>query len=132
MTPRELLCDLPLGPGDTRHALLHARLFVSYLADHVYTAELADGGKLRDAMDFTQWLRELADEARKLLANGQNTEVSPVAERSTCRKVTAPAQPRYSYDPTCPRCGHVHEGVAECGMQMGNGRVCRCEMEAIA
>ena len=131
MTPRELLCDLPLGPGDTRHALLHARLLVSYLADHVYTAELADGGKLRDAMDLTQWLRELADEARKLLANGQSTEVSPVAERSTCRKVTTTPQARWNGD-FCPDCGHVHIDDAECGFPIGGARICRCERRVVA
>lgn len=62
-----------------------------------------------------------------------STEVSLSPELRPCRKVTTPAaQARYSYDPTCSRCGHVHEGSSECGMPMGNGRICRCEMEVVA
>ena len=32
----------------------------------------------------------------------------------------------------CPRCGHIHEGVRECGADMGGGGICRCEMEVAA
>lgn len=31
----------------------------------------------------------------------------------------------------CHRCGHVHEGVSECGVDMGNGRVCPCQLEGV-
>lgn len=62
MTTHDLLSDFDCGPGDTRQGLLYARLLLRYLADHVYVAE----PKLQDATDFKRWLRELADEARKL------------------------------------------------------------------
>lgn len=35
-------------------------------------------------------------------------------------------------DDYCHRCGHIHFGFKECGVDMGNGRVCRCEMEGAA
>lgn len=31
-------------------------------------------------------------------------------------------------DGTCPRCGHKHEGERECGVSMGGGGLCRCEL----
>jgi hypothetical protein len=31
----------------------------------------------------------------------------------------------------CHRCGHVHEGVSECGVDMGSGRVCPCQLEGV-
>jgi hypothetical protein len=32
-----------------------------------------------------------------------------------------------SIDRTCPRCGHLHEGAAECEVSLGGGgRICRC------
>lgn len=58
MTPRELLSDFDFGPGDSRQALLYARLLLHCLADHVYD--------LRDAGDFREWLLELAEAAREL------------------------------------------------------------------
>jgi hypothetical protein len=125
MNPHDLLSDAPFPPGDRREQLLQARLLLNYLADHVYHAEL------RDATDFRQWLLDLAEEARNLGQLAENTKVSWMTVKGPCRKVTTPPpQPRY--DPTCPRCGHVHEGSAECGMDMGNGRFCRCEMEVVA
>lgn len=35
-------------------------------------------------------------------------------------------------DKTCPRCGHQHEGLKECGVEMGPGRICPCELEVPA
>lgn len=32
-------------------------------------------------------------------------------------------------DSTCPRCGHIHEGLQECGVRIGPNHVCRCEYE---
>jgi hypothetical protein len=137
MTLSDILSDLPLGPGDRREQLLQFRLQMAYLADHVYSAELADGGRVRDAMDFVQLLRDLADETRKVLQIPDNTKVSAGAGNGTCRTVTRPAQPRWNegsgfHDPTCPRCGHVHEGVGECGVSMGKDRLCRCDLEVSA
>lgn len=31
----------------------------------------------------------------------------------------------------CCRCGHVHQGVGECGENMGGGGFCRCQMEGV-
>lgn len=133
MTPRELLCDLPLGPGDTRHALLHARLLVSYLADHVYTAELKEGGRLRDSTDFTAWLRELANEARILLQNGSgSTEVSLRQELSASPRAAAPSSQSRWRDGACPDCYHEHEGAEECGYYLGEGKFCKCPTKRAA
>lgn len=38
------------------------------------------------------------------------------------------ARMKAALDKTCPRCGHLHEGDAECGVLLGSGRVCRCEV----
>ena len=145
MTPSELIAELSaLGPASLDPGLLHTRLLLRYLADHVYEATLSNGGKLRDGLDFRHWLVELAEEARNL----DRTKVSNVGEKSTGPKVTnGPAsqvalahsaylkppapQPRWN-DSTCPRCGHVHEGVGECGVSMGKDRICRCELEVSA
>lgn len=55
----DLLADLRLaGPQEFSVVL-------NFLADRVYEARLKDGRRLRDAMDFKQWLEELAEEARK-------------------------------------------------------------------
>jgi hypothetical protein len=75
-----------------------------YLASHVHEARLADGSRVMDATDFAAWLIELAD-------------------------VNSPLP---KLDPTCPRCGHTHEGENECGTYLGGQRFCRCELEVPA
>ena len=60
MTPAQLMSHLrELGPQDL-NVVLH------FLADHLYTATLANGFRLAhgDVMDLQQWLRELAEAAR--------------------------------------------------------------------
>lgn len=135
MKPHELLSDFDCGPGDTYQELLYARLLLSYLADHVYTSSLENGLPVRDATDFSHWLTELAEAARELAKIPGNTKVHSVQDSGTRPKVTCRTpqpQPRYQSDPTCPRCGHVHEGAGECGVSMGKDRICRCEMEVPA
>ena len=123
MTPRELLSDLPLGPGDQRSNLLYARLLLIYLADHVYD--------LRDASDFRVWLLDLAAELRHGMGTGQfplSTEVQPPTEIRPRSKV----MPQRRWDEFCPTCGHIHIEDAECGFPQGGGRVCRCERQVSA
>lgn len=129
MTPSELLSDFDFGPGDTRQHLLSARLLLHYLADHVYLANLNSGDRVAgsDATTFKIWLHELSEEARQIARLPASSEHL----LSVTREILPPA-PQRRYDPTCPRCGHVHEGTAECGMPMGSGRFCRCEMEVVA
>lgn len=43
MNARDLIADLPLGPGDRLAALLQFRLFARYLADKVHDARLSNG-----------------------------------------------------------------------------------------
>ena len=43
---------------------LECRLILRHLADHVYSARLANGKRITDAMDVPTWLRELADALR--------------------------------------------------------------------
>jgi len=138
MKPRELLSDFDFGPGDVRAELLYVRMLLSYLADHVYAAELSAGGQLHDAMDFTAWLRELSDEARKLAETAARTKVSWMKDSGTRPKVTCrtsiPApQPRYSSE-FCPDCGHIHADPSECGFPTGSGGKvpCRCERKVTA
>ena len=90
------------------------------LADTVYEARLSGGQRLCDATDFAAWLRELAEETR---VHGQTADASH--GNGTRPKVTS-ERGRTIYD-TCPQCGHIHQGDAECGEHLGGGRVCRCE-----
>lgn len=131
MTPHELISDLrALGPGqDTPAAQLYTRLLLRYLADHLYDAELTTGMKLRDLSDVIAFLRETADAARI----PQSTKVLCAGERGTRPAVTEkrPPAPQPRWDATCPLCGHIHGGDAECGMPIGGGRVCRCEFDGV-
>lgn len=116
MTARELMADFDLGPGDPRQSLLYARLLLTYLADHVYTAELANGTPLRDASDFSRWCLELAAEAAKIGKLPQGTE--------------APQGLRNRH--ACPECEHEHEGREECGFYLGEGKFCHCPSKVTA
>jgi hypothetical protein len=103
------------------HDLNRLSLILAYLAEHSYEARLRNGGMLRDATDFREWLRELSA-AAKVLDSGQGTEVPSPAEKRSCREVIVSAR-------FCPRCGHVHEERDHCGVSMGSGGICRCVME---
>jgi hypothetical protein len=128
MKPSELLSDFEFGPGDVRANLLSARMLFQYLADNLYSADLASGDRVAssDVTTVKTWLHELSEAAREMSRNPPGTEVQLLQELRTCRRVIK------SVEDTCPRCGHVHEGSSECGMFMGNGRYCRCEMEGVA
>ena len=107
MKSDEMMSDLP----DGCRLGLSERLLLRYVADHLYEGELASGMGLRDLSDVHAFLYELANVTR------------------IPAKVTAmarPSQPRWD---TCPRCGHVHEGIGQCGVSMGGGGLCRCEVE---
>lgn len=105
MTARELVSTFrPLSFPATED-------FFLYLAAHIPEMRLSDGQRLNDATDFAAFLRELAD---------------VLESQRTCRAPAAEA--REKLDHTCPRCGHIHEGILECGMEIGSGRICRCEM----
>jgi hypothetical protein len=128
MKPQELVADLSaLGPGQSsRETLLYTRLLLCYLADHVHHAELENGLKLRDATDFVLWLREVAAAVK-----------APVITETMCsadigkRPLVSFRVPQPRWEDACPRCGHVHQGDAECGEQIGGGRICRCEFDAV-
>lgn len=95
------------------------------LADNVCGAKLKDGRRLTTILDFAAWLRELGEAADR-------TEGQLLPERSTGLKVTPRLelkQEMYQLEKICPRCGHVHQGLNECGQEMGGGGMCRCEME---
>jgi hypothetical protein len=102
-------------------------LVFAYLAEHSYEARLQDGKQLRDATDFRCWLRELS-EAAKVAEGRGSTEVANQPGRRPCRKVLG----TFVLADPCPRCGHVHEGAAECGFEIGGGRICRCDVEVPA
>jgi hypothetical protein len=95
-------------PGGDRQALIVARALLFQLADEVDFAQLADGKRLRDALDFSAWLREL--EAVVDLA-------------------LQPSAPRVR---VCHSCGHAHRDERECGMEMGGAGVCRCAVAVMA
>ena len=105
--------DVPLSQ---RELLLLMRILMNHLSDCVFVAQLADGKYLRDAIDFTAWLREL-EAAAALELDRINQPPAPV-------KPIPPAK-------FCHACGHPHKDERECGMQMGAG-VCSCRVEVLA
>ena len=128
MTAKEVITNLrALGTLD-------GHVIFNYLAEHLYEARLTNGVKVRDGYDFKVWLRELAEEAKipRPPHFPRSTEVLAVTGNGTGTKVLPPAPQRRYEDATCPRCGHVHEGDGECGVFIGGGRYCRCELEVPA
>lgn len=114
MTAKELIDDLLfLGPQDLN-------VILSYIADHASEARLAGGERLNDVTDFKAFLRELG-EAWRVHGLLRRTNVAIDSWQS-----------RTAMHDTCPRCGHVHQGEAECGELLGGGRVCRCELSVPA
>lgn len=112
---------LPTGGVNTR-ALLY------FLADYVAIARLQNGERLLDATDFVAWLRELGDAAQASQAEEDSVSACPqVMKRMPTHDFVA----RHFIDPRgerCPRCGHIHQGVVQCGCDLGGGRICRCEL----
>lgn len=125
-TIRRLRAHFSDIPASEREVLLVARIVLNHLADACDFAQLADGKRLRDGLDFTAWLREL--EACVAL------ELEPVRLRDAVREqgqVQIPPRPAYNLD-FCPDCGHVHVDDHECSFPIGGGRVCRCERQVTA
>ena len=130
MNARDFVSDLPAIPGDPRANLLYARLLLSYLADHVYRLELANGVEVRTVTNFSYFCQECIEVIRKVGRLAESTEVSVGLEVGTGLKVMPPPQRRW--DEFCPTCGHIHIEDAECGFPQGGGRVCRCERQVSA
>lgn len=92
MTAKELIDHLrACGPQDL-NVVFH------YIADRVPELRLEDGQRLLDSTDFTVCLRELGKAWRE--AEGWKFP---------------------ALHDTCPRCGHIHQGDAECGEDIGGG-----------
>lgn len=105
MTAKDLVANLRAGgPVDPAECLL-------YMAAHAHEFRLEDGQRLNDQTDFTAWLIEVS----RALAGRDHILAS-----------------RMENDRTCPRCGHLHEGERECGVFLGGGGFCRCELEVPA
>lgn len=106
MNAKQVISQLRARP----HAQLpNLTVVLRCLAHSVYDARLEDGQRLLDATDFKAWLIELAEAST---VHGQPFE-HPHSSR---------------LENTCPRCGHIHQGEAECGEDLGGGRICRCEL----
>ena len=108
------------GQGSYQHRLT-LRIVLRVLADHVRELQFDDGRYLSTIGDFADALRLLAERIR-------TPEPEPVR---TFGNHQLRVRGR-SVDQTCPRCGHVHEGISACGVQMGGGGVCPCELEVPA
>jgi hypothetical protein len=110
--------DIPLA---ATQAMLVAHVLLSQLADASDFAQLADGKRLRDGIDFTAWLREL--EACVALQNE--------AEQRR-EKIGIEVKPELQLvGKYCHACGHVHQD-RECGKDMGGAGVCKCDVEVVA
>jgi len=117
MNSHDLLSDFQFAPGDPRQAQLQLRLFLLYLADHVY--------HLRDATDFRKFLLDMAEAIRQESQAASGPQLSPGP------KVRPPFQQR-RWNEFCPECGHIHADETECGFPIGGGRICRCERAVVA
>jgi hypothetical protein len=114
MKADELIAELrAMGQQD-------AAVIFNYLAKHAMEARLAGGQRLCDVTDFAAWLRELSEAAK--------VPAPPYFPSRDQRPAARPAA-QSRWDKTCPRCGHVHQGGAECGEAMGGGGICRCELD---
>jgi len=103
----------------------HAHAIFYSLADAALEARLRTGHSLCDLGDFSEWLRELGDAAREVELGSGSLRLSSFNNYTS-------VDGRRLLDPTCPRCGHVHQGERECGEEMGPGRICRCELSVPA
>jgi hypothetical protein len=101
--------------GDPRTALLQIRVFLFHLAEAADFAQLADGMRLRDVLDFTAWLRELEACVVLELERDPRLDVPVLKVGGTF----------------CHACGHVHQD-RECGKDMGGAGVCKCDVEVVA
>lgn len=73
-------------------------------------------------------LAEIREQLGRILANAVVVvEPSYLANREQLHLNGSHAP--MAKDP-CPRCGHMHEGVQECGVEIAKDRVCHCEREA--
>lgn len=111
-----------LGPQPTN-------VFLQYLADHFHEFRSRTGHRLFTVEDAKDFIQEAADHAGKVCGLMELVEVAPALALRT--EARPPASQR-RYDPTCPRCGHIHEGIGQCGMSMGSAGLCRCEFEVSA
>jgi len=129
MNARELVSELrQLGPQDKN-------VEYAYIADRMYGLRLNSGARLHDLMDFKLFLHELS-EAWRVAEFPEGTIFPPSLNLLTmpeCKpRSKAVRMPQERWADVCVRCGHVHEGVGECGVWIGAGRFCRCELEVSA
>lgn len=118
MTPSELVSHL--APYDRARLAL----IFEYLGVKTYALTLENGKPLSDVIDFSVFCQELST-ALKSPRLGEPAN-APIEIRTRPRTMSR------SVHDTCPRCGHVHEGDRECGVEIGRGQLCRCEMEVPA
>ena len=125
MTAREFIAQLAPVDLDRLSTVFHS------LSEHTLGARLEAGRRLTDVMDFREYLEELSEAARVAHTLSQRKLPSYVRDRRVLQQLSEQT-PRRPFADSCPRCGHVHQGVSECGEPMGGGRICRCEMEVHA
>jgi hypothetical protein len=107
-------------------------LIFELLSIRIPDAELVNGSHLRDASDFMAFLLELSAAAKLANVRGPMQFGPPYrslrSQQERWQRENKSPTVRL-VEETCPRCGHVHEGSAECGFDIGGGRICHCEME---
>lgn len=132
MNARELISALrALGPQDKN-------VEYAYIADHLYEMTLNSGARFSDVMQFKLFLHELS-EAWRMSDFPEGTRfpestkvVQMVPESKPAARVTRRMPPCWDEYYVCVRCGHVHEHVFKCGVSIGAGRFCQCEVEVPA
>jgi hypothetical protein len=131
----DFLLEVSLMTATEMVEMLHAigpqepHIYFFYIAERIYEARLKNGEPLVEVIDVIAWLRELGEvvKAQSHLGSTRlSISANGAAGNGTRPTVIRSAQKRW--DETCPRCGHIHQGISECGVDCGGGRICRCEM----
>jgi len=112
MRTKDLIAELTAAGPQDLSVILH------FFADRAHAARLADGQGLRDCLDFSAWLRELAEASKVVDPIGQLLSANP-----STRIQPSPAV----MQDWCNSCGHEAHPGRECGVAIGGERICRCE-----
>ncbi len=129
MKPGDLARSVPLGPHPPKDVRTYIGIALGYLGDQFYLSTTEDGRRMMDITDVRVWLRECG-EAFNLSESEAWRNSTAGTEAGAPRKLRLDGSTGSRFEETCNRCGHVHQGRV-CGMQMGGGPECRCELEGV-
>ena len=109
MTSREWLADILSQCPRSELLPLELRMIFRQLHDNLPYLKLRNGASVRDVPDVLELCREMID------------HLSPVH----------PIRPPTKKE-VCTACFHSHEGITECGVDLGGAGKCDCKLEVSA